>query len=216
MERRAWLKNMAFLAAATTLPVFAGNTDKKSLPLHFVGLGGGGCNILETAHRIHAASFYTGISTPPHQRNWTFGRYITIDVPVKEIFYNHGVEIHRIHDSEIELTEEIKSLFDSAHHYVLFAGLGGYAGTKLMGLMFEFLKKEGKSFQSIAATPFRFEGKNRKSVSQNMVSRLNQYSEFTTFNLETIHNQFGNIPLSQAFERANELTIDQVSIPFCG
>lgn len=168
------------------------------LPTHFIGLGGAGSNVLEYIHSKGLQAQYTCITSPERLHLAPDINFIRFDSP-EDYYLNDN-----LHNEEIILSPEIKNVFQGKSRYILLAGLGGYTGTLLGKSLFNFLKENNKEFMMICSYPYSFEGPKRIKIANKTTRELKNSPNFKCFNLEMIREKYGNLPLTVAFEKADE------------
>ncbi len=217
LNRRKAIKRVASLGIAVMITL-EGITDfLKYSNIHFVGLGGEGCNSLEYIFSRGIKAHYTCITTPVRQnlsKDISFVHYNVDDYLKNEInlsnHINHkypGIQKYLKDDwenDEIKLTNEIKNIFSSKQKYILLAGLGGYTGTKLCLSLFDYLTRLNKDFHIIGTYPFTFEGKKLNNYATRCAEQLSRSGRFSGLHLEDLRKKYGNVLLREAFQLANE------------
>lgn len=114
-----------------------------------------------------------------------------------------GVTRFLVPDMSVEanIPPDVDALLRNDFHFLIFAGLGGYTGTKLTALVVEKLVAANRPFKCIVTYPFRFEGKSR---AQNAEIFLDVFGNHP--NVEVVHlDDFcrnKNMLLRQAFNFA--------------
>lgn len=171
---------------------------------HFIGLGGAGSNLVEFINKNGIKAKYTIITNPERldlASNINFIEYI----PKGESLKVDNKEI-RLSDfsQKISIPEKVKDLFIANENFVLLAGFGGYTGTLMTGELIEMLRKNGKTFFTFCSLPFNFEGQKRKSLANEMKEKLQNFTNFSCFDLESIREKYGDLAVKEAFEKADE------------
>ena len=169
---------------------------RNTKPLHFIGLGGAGCNALDHIYRKGIQAKYTCID---HR--------MRLDLP-QEIEFIRFTSVGRnpfFYDERLTLADDIKELFVANHRFCLLAGLGGYTGTSLAMELTIWLHHSETEFLTICSCPFSFEGGSRRSTANKSKMELASISNFISFNLDdTITEDFGKLTIKGVYARADE------------
>jgi cell division protein FtsZ len=198
MNRRDAIKTLTVMGAMAMLPKglfpFTANTPQ----LHFVGLGGGGCNALEYIQEKGIKARYTCITSPERTHLPGEIAFVKFDAPQGNHFMDEYPEM-----LPNILTEEVKSVFSTDHYYILLAAMGGFTGTKLALDLSGLLQKSNQRHMIIASIPFSFEGRRKRfAVSAKNVLVRSPY--FKWFEMDMIRKVYGDMTLSEAFIKADE------------
>jgi cell division protein FtsZ len=197
MNRRELLKTLTVLGVAGLFPDNPYTSRPAARSVHFVGLGGGGCNALEHIHGKGVKARYTYITHPERPALPAGIRFISAD-PAQ---VNHLLQEPETFFSQ---SPAIENVFTEDATYILLAALGGDTGTTLVRELSRYLSKRGKSFMAICSTPFQFEGKRRIRLAEQAKGILEHSPNFRWFSLEAIRETHGNMLLSKAFALADE------------
>ena len=198
MNRRRAIKTLTALAAVVCFPKFDLLSKPGPLNLHFIGLGGAGSNIIEHIHKKGIKARYTCITSPERP-------YLPADIefiqfgPAGHDYHNYKVEM-----KDIEISDDIQNLFKGDSMFVLFAGFGGTTGTNLTRQLSAMLQRNNKQFVVIYTMPFNFEGPSRKSFALKAKQSMDGIFNVHSFNLEVIRQNYGNVTLNVAFQKADE------------
>ncbi|MEI6880567.1 MAG: hypothetical protein WCK82_04510 [Bacteroidota bacterium] len=197
INRRQAIKSMAAFGAMTVLSnkeIFGKDVSK---PIHFIGLGGAGCNMLEYIHKKGIAARYTCITNPVRNNLSSEINVLKFDSP------RNYTLIENWHKQNLKLPMSIKLLLHSNSQYVILSGLGGYTGTMLTKSIMKYLKKQEKDVMTICCLPFKFETP-RKSIAIETAANLNEYNNITYLDLDIVSKGYGQISLKQLFDKVNE------------
>lgn len=206
MKRRDAIKGCAILSTIVLFPRKLIWPEEINNPLHFIGLGGAGCNALEYIYNKNINAKYTGI-TELEKRSKLSSAINYVDfIPPKQICFKTDTGEYSISDmtQKLILPDHIKQLFRENHRYVLLAGLGGYTGTYMTEELALLLRKWGKDFYIISSLPFSFEDSRRQSFARKVKDKMRWLDKFKYFELETIRETYGDITLKHAFEKGDE------------
>lgn len=197
MNRREAIKTLTALSVIAILPKIIFSANPTTSKIHFVGLGGGGCNALEHIYKKGVKAKYTCITSPTRPHLPLEIKFIRFDSP-KEHFSTDDFEDY------FSLSTEIENVFRNDSTYILMAGFGGYTGTNLTRELSKYLSKRNKKFMVICSMPFQFEGRGRNSFALRTKKELDYYPNFKCFDLEMIREIHGDMVLSKAFAKADE------------
>jgi cell division GTPase FtsZ len=178
------------------------NLNKK--PIHIIGLGGAGSNMVEYIHNKDFQAKFTMVTTPirknlPSEIN--FIEYVS-----KGIYFGRDDDKVRFSDFSqlVIVPKKLKNFFSNDYHYILLAGFGGFTGTVLTRELAFMLKEKLIPFNIICTMPFEFEGKTRKIFANSAKQKLQDIPNIQYFDLDFIREKYGNLLMEDAFEKANE------------
>ncbi len=212
INRKQFLKNIFATAAFLALPtsfLLAEKNDKikQKKQLHFVGLGGAGCNAIEFIQQRIPEAKFTCITTPDRPKLADSIHFINSG----ELSWD-ALEVMKIFRQNENPKTEIKVLnkfFEADETYIILIGLGGGDGTILSRFLFEKLKNENKEFYLVATTPFNFEGNKRIQLSDWALRYFENDKRTVIISNEYIREQYGNMTIENAFRKADELMMDK-------
>lgn len=129
-------------------------------------------------------------------------KIIDFESPKKELI--PGVKKYLVSDLSVEigLPMEIEELLQKDYHFLLFAGLGGYTGTKFSISIVRKLIVSEKDFTCIVSYPFRFEGKRRAQNADLFVNEFATHPFVKIVRLNDLSKR-RDLLLKQAFEFAD-------------
>lgn len=206
MNRRQLLQSMAILGGATMLSpkhVFATRSTK---PLHFVGIGDGGCKILQylISKGCIISSDYTAINSDFKGYSLPVERQIVIEVPANT-YTGRNVNLNFLNDISSQLPPTITNVFiDKDKYYVLLAGLGGFTGSYLCKAIPGFLRANSLSNNSIISLPFSHEGLVKRKQAMVIKHSLRDQPNTVFVDYDGIRAKHGNFKLKDAFNIADE------------
>ena len=198
MNRRRAIKTLTALAAVVCFPKFDLLSKPGPLNLHFIGLGGAGSNIIENIHKKGIKARYTCITSPERPYLHAAIEFIPFG-PAEHDYHTYQAEM-----KDLEITDDIQHLFNGDSMFVLFAGFGGTTGTNLTRQLSAMLQRNNKKFMVIYTMPFKFEGSNRNAFALKTEQAMEGISNVHSFNLEVIRQNYGNVTLNVAFQKADE------------
>jgi cell division GTPase FtsZ len=180
------------------------DNNKNKKPIHIIGLGGAGSNMVEYIHNKEFQAKFTMVTTPirtnlPSEIN--FIEYVS-----KGIYF--GKEGHKVRFSDFSqpviVPKKLNNFFSNDYHYVLLAGFGGFTGTVLTRELSIRLINNGKSFSVFCTLPFDFEGENRRAFANSVRQKLQGFSNFHPYHLNELRLKYGNLQINEAFQKADE------------
>jgi cell division GTPase FtsZ len=178
--------------------------DKNKKPIHIIGLGGAGSNMVEYIHNKDFQAKFTMVTKPirtnlPSEIN--FIEYVS-----KGIYFGKDGDKVRFSDfsQPVIVPKKLNNFFSNDYHYVLLAGFGGFTGTVLTRELAFMLKENLISFNIICTMPFEFEGQIRKIFANSAKQKLQDIPNIQYFDLDIIREKYGNLLMEDAFEKANE------------
>lgn len=185
MDRRKALKSFAALGIAAFLAPEIPFREYEEEKIHFIGLGGGGTNVLKSIHKKGAQ-----------------GKFFSINSQKREL----PNDIQYIHqESSASLSSEVKSLLAGNKRIVLISCLGGITGTALFKRLNFYLAEHNKKFISVCTLPFSFEGKRRQKIALQTKSELSHLPNIKFLNLKYIEENYGHLTIKDAFFKADEM-----------
>lgn len=130
---------------------------------HFIGMGGGGSNILQTLNKEMPSGKFTMVSDPIREflpDSIEFIHFVKpIVKPTMRIFQND------VEDSEmyrnLKLPSALLNRIDKDQHVILISSLGGYTGTILLDALISYCIKNGIRYSVFCGWPLKFEGPSR-------------------------------------------------------
>ena len=193
MNRRNLIKGLAAFGALSVMPSQLISDKKNQNRIHYIGLGGAGCQIVD----------YILKNKKPQNSS-----FICIE---KERISDLSPQIKQLSFSVEEqnkqhfLTPEIRDVFTKGNRYVLIGGLGGVTGTYLFEKLNRWLFEQNHNFLSVCNTPFAFEGRKRSVIAESIIQQFQYRDNFEYFAADTIRETHGNLSLSQAFREIDNL-----------
>ena len=111
-----------------------------------------------------------------------------------------------------ESVDSIKAALRGADMVFIAAGMGGGTGTGAAPVIAKIAKEElGALTVAVVTTPFGFEGaKRRAQASEGLQELRNNVDSIIVISNETLLQMYGNIPMSEAFNKANEILMQSV------
>jgi cell division protein FtsZ len=132
-------------------------------------------------------------------------------VPVKIQLGAKGLGAGSVPDvgrNETESTiEQIKEALDEETRMLFItAGMGGGTGTGGAPVIAKMARERGILTVGIVTMPFMFEGRRRRLLAENGINEIRKYVDtLLVINNEKLRELYGNLSLTQAFERADDV-----------
>ena len=183
--------------------------EKEKPNLHFIGLGGGGTNILEYFHKKDLRAKYTSITNCRRPHFPSDIQFLQFLPPTKNSEPGNGnIWMESDMSQPLKLPKILKNIFDADDQYILFAGLGGYTGTKVVDALIPWLQKKDKDFMVICNLPLAFEGASRNSIASNLVKKYRHLPNFKYFDLEAVMEVHGNNTIPEAHKHCYSIFLE--------
>lgn len=154
--------------------------------LHFIGLGGAGCTALEYIHRQGVQAHYTCITYPERST-------LPSDIHFLPFIRECPRDIFDGYD-----------LVGRNQWFILLAGLGGETGTYLVEEFTHLLLYRRRDFFTICSLPFAFEGHQRRTIADGVRAKFESMNNFICFDHNSIVKQWGDMNLTEVFDKADE------------
>lgn len=203
MNRREFAKRIPLLAA---MPLALGASKSKtpSTKRHLIALGSVASNVVVKNKNLLKFDSFTVVSDHKQgfQGNMEFIPFIPPDSAYD--FYGNRKFLKREPFPVIDLPEQLSEAISSKEGEVLIlAALGKYTGTVLSTSIAKAYA--GSSNLSFAVTiPFSFEGSFLRNEALNAAIDITSDHPSQFFDLEDIREQYGNLAIRSAFERADK------------
>lgn len=167
--------------------------------VHLVGLGGGGCNVLEYAMSKGFKAAYTFVTSPVRSNKPWDTEFIEWNSP--DNYYQNS----EWYKDEVEIPERLRIRLMKYKHNIIVSSLGGFTGTLLTKAILKHTWPEILDFEYILGMPFRFEGQKRKEVVKYFKSTFKNIPNIKYANYQQIADLHDDIRLKQAFTIANSM-----------
>jgi len=167
---------------------------RSDVRFHFVGLGGGGCNVVEGIHAKGVQGRFTCITHPerPH-----------LPKQIQFLKFPSLGELERRSPRGVpdmtrtfQLSDQIREVFSEGDTYILFAGLGGYTGTKIVEQLIPWLLKDHHEFAVYCSIPFAFEGE-RRTIAVRLADQFHSLPNFHYFDLESVREKYFDFTVTE-------------------
>jgi len=153
-----------------------GNDSVKRPDIKAVGVGGAGCNILNTLidEEVHGIEMIA-VNTPGRKGKWPLDdkHSVYIGPPTGGIMKNPEMSEKAITGNMARVRTALKG----AHVTFILCGLGGMTGTGAVPVIAEDARRQGSMVIVIAIEPFRMEGPNRRMMADIGKERLRRCSD---------------------------------------
>jgi len=202
MERRQAIKNLTGLAAlAFTQHLYVLDQMK---PIHVVGLGSAGTNVMNLFHSLGIGDIYTSISDYKGSK-LPNGVHLSPYCPgltprdrvLQELYQPESI-------IPFHLPEDTKKLFRKDQRLVLLAGLGGYTATHMGKEIIPLFIEKGIDFKAVFCLPFKFEGTKKWKFAEELIIGVGQLAQVKYFDCEIIRKEWGNLTIRKAFEKVDQ------------
>ncbi len=187
--------------------------SKQAAKIRVVGVGGGGCNAVNTMiaanlDRVDFIAANTDIQALAHNKAPTkiqIGTTLT-----KGLGAGANPEIGR--EAALESKEQIAAHIDGADMVFVTAGMGGGTGTGAAPIIADIAKSLGALTIGVVTKPFLFEGnKRRKQAEQGLVELKAAVDTLITIpNQRLLTLSHEPMPLLESFKRADEVLLNAV------
>ncbi len=189
-------------------------TDSSSAKLKVIGVGGGGCNAVNSmvASGLAGVDFIAAntdlqaleVSLAPSKIQ--LGKAHTKGLGA-------GADPYVGRESALEQSEEIRQALDGADMVFITAGMGGGTGTGAASVIASLARELGALTVAVVTKPFHFEGGRRMAQAEEGLAQLKQ----STDTLLAIPNQRilsiidKTTPITEAFNEANSVLRQAIS-----
>lgn len=167
--------------------------------LYVLGVGDAGLLQAEMLFNKGIKASYLGIgSAAKHERPF---RVIQYESRKKEFI--PGIRKFLVPDMmvDVEIPRLVEETLQQDYHFLIFAALGGFTGTKFSMAIVKKLIELNKEFTCIVSYPFRFEGKRRAQIAELFVSEFASHPSVKIFRLDNLC-RYRDLLLRQAFDFA--------------
>jgi cell division GTPase FtsZ len=203
MDRRQLLKSISLISSVAILSpkhLLAENSPKS---LHYLGIGNGGCKMIEYLLKKEEAINYTVINSSFKGYNFPINKQVIYDLP-NDAYNGRNINMATLH-SQTGLPQNIHNIFaDNSKHYVVFVGLGGYTGSYLSTTIISHLAAKNTSYNCIISLPFSHEGFIKRKNAEIIKSSLPKSKNIAFVDFDLIRKEHGNFKMVDAFEVADE------------
>jgi len=176
--------------------------------IHLVGIGGGGCNVLEYALKQNFKASYTFISSPIRKHLPSEVKFIEYVSPENYFFDSSWI------DMNIEIPESIQNIIKSRRKTIYIAGLRGYTGSLLVkSIVKELLSvnmDNAEFHHFILSLPFRNEGSMSTDNALKVAKQISKYPNMNLYKLEDIRSSCVDLTIADAFLKADELAFSKI------
>jgi cell division protein FtsZ len=167
---------------------------------HIIGLGSGGTNAVKYLWSQLIKGRFTVVNNPDSADIPAGINLIPFHSPKILKFTGKKGDIYFPDmDHPLELPDEFTGLFREDCRFVIFAGLGGYTGTKMAEALSGMLQKEQRDFLTLCSMPFSFEGRSRLAHTREAMNRMKTIPNCHFFELDLLRNEHDDLMLSEAF-----------------
>ena len=175
-------------------------TMQKSIAI--IGIGGAGVNTINRIkERVNAFCIVLD-SDNEHIKNCSADISMLVNTPEAQSDV-----------SNLDISE-LSGIISKYSIFIIFAGLGGQAGSVITPIVAYLLKQEGKTVIAITTKPFMFEGRIRLGRTQEARNALNEYADYQIMisNDEILRNVPGNISMAEGFKLVDDVVVRTVDV----
>jgi hypothetical protein len=199
MNRKKAIIGPGAMGTLSILPIEISLSIPQKIPLHFIGLGGGGTNILTHFLQNGVTGKFTYISCTERSDLKKAG----VDfVPFKSPNYQYNHEEFMKYYNDLSFPYEVKENLNKNDRYVLLAGIGGFTGTKLMDDLLGHLT--GIQHFAICTLPFGFEVPIGQIVGKMFYDKYQGNKSVKFFDLSPFGKANGTLKMAEAFRKCHE------------
>ena len=177
-----------------------------------IGVGGGGNNAVR--HMINSdmkgIDFWVANTDSQSLANFSKENRIYLGQNLtKGLGAGANPEIGR--NAAIESEDAIKTALRGADMVFIAAGMGGGTGTGAAPVIAKISKELGALTVAVVTTPFGFDGAKRRAVASEGLHELRpNVDSIIVVSNETLLQMFGNVPMGDAFNKANDILMQSV------
>lgn len=177
-----------------------------------IGVGGGGNNAVRHMMNSDMKGIEFWVANTDSQSLGSFNKEHRIYLGqnlTKGLGAGANPEIGR--KAAIESEDSIKSVLRGADMVFIAAGMGGGTGTGAAPVIAKIAKELGALTVAVVTTPFGFEGAKRRAFASEGLQELRpNVDSIIVVSNETLLQMYGNIPMSEAFTKANDILTQSV------
>ena len=177
-----------------------------------IGVGGGGNNAVKHMINSEMKGIDFWVANTDSQSLASFSKENRIYLGqnlTKGLGAGANPEIGRKAAEESE--DAIKTALRGADMVFIAAGMGGGTGTGAAPVIAKIAKELGALTVAVVTTPFGFEGAKRRAFASEGLQELRpNVDSIIVVSNETLLQMFGNVPMSEAFNKANDILMQSV------
>ncbi len=182
--------------------------NENSNIIKVIGVGGGGGNAVNYMYNlgIDGVDFIVCNTDQKALNNSTVPTKIQLGPSLTQGL-GAGANPEIGHNAGIESINEIENLLvNNTKMVFVTAGMGGGTGTGAAPIVAKAAKDLGILTVGIVTTPFTYEGKRRQRQAEEGINQLrNHVDTILVISNDKLRQNFGNIPASQAFVKADDI-----------
>jgi cell division protein FtsZ len=188
--------------------------------LCFIGIGGGGCNIVEDISDIDPWHKFIHINSDLQALNQKSSRHkILLGFEQKEGLGCGGVAECGVKLVDNTCKEKLFQLTKDEKHVYVVVTLGGGVGSGAAPEIIEYLKSLDKELIVFVTMPFAFEGKNRQAVAKSALKNIQTLiANVTVLKNDNLIEESAEEGLGtrETFKKSSKLVYRQVLMDFIG
>lgn len=177
-----------------------------------IGVGGGGNNAVRHMMNSDMKGIEFWVANTDSQSLASFNKEHRIYLGqnlTKGLGAGANPEIGR--KAAIESEDSIKTILRGADMVFIAAGMGGGTGTGSAPVIAKIAKELGALTVAVVTTPFGFEGAKRRAFASEGLQELRpNVDSIIVVSNETLLQMYGNIPMHEAFTKANDILTQSV------
>jgi|688.fasta_scaffold276944_2 cell division GTPase FtsZ len=179
------------------------NQTKK---IHFVGVGGAGCNVVEYAMKQMPNAKFTFINNSTRKNIPKGVEFIDVRHCHSSIYYN-GFSMSM---QDFYGMKEVVKVFDNEDMtYLIFVGLGGNTGSKFCNPILRYLRKRKFPCFMTVSMPFNYEGNTRNIIANFTKNEINRFNpNMYILDPNDLKDKLGNNTVSDAFKNIDRMMYD--------
>jgi len=164
--------------------------------LCILGIGDAGIKSAQILLEHGVKAVYLGIGNSSHAPEGM--SVVHFESPKREFI--PGVHRFLVPDMsvEVQLPQDVDALLKNDFHFLLFAGLGGFTGTKFSLAIVDNLIKAGKTFTCIVSYPFSYESTNCLQIADLFVSVFGNHEWIKILRMDDLR-KYGDLYLNQSY-----------------
>lgn len=166
--------------------------------VHLVGLGGGGCNVLEFAIKQNFQAVYTFVSSPKREIQLDFCEFIEFSSPQ---FYFANPCWYK---SSINLPEQLIQKLLEHNNNIIVCCAGSYTGSMLVKAISGYNWPNNINFSYFVGTPFNFEGNKKPIINDLKISLKGLNVKYIPLQ-QIVKTEGSSIHVEKAFQKADHL-----------
>jgi len=205
MNRREAMKNIMAFGALCLAPQLSLAKLSPKPQTHFIGVGSGGCQIVQYFYNQNHQGKFTCIAKEKPNNLIPTIQYFPI---TKESGFLREIEKYPPLTTDYNRTNTtipvaLSNTMKSNDRFALLTGLGGFSGSRLTKELIFMLHHSNKDFKAIVSLPFHFEGEYRQTIATKTLNKIKHLPEVCSFEMEYLRQKYSGLTVNVCFEKAN-------------